>query len=329
MTSIRSDSRARAAQIAQEHSALISAANSQGPTAMIVGNLAGVVEWADEAWTKPTGFPLNETLDKPITHFLDRAGLSLDLVDFVAQHFLDGRATSVEFAFEAFDGRSILVHLRVEPVRGIDGEIERFVAIANETPNSASPEATIPAHEEEVPSAPSTGTARTGSHESMGQTSLFAVIEQFVSRFEIQGGDTSGVDLILDAHTEEDLPLAQTCAETTRRLLDSLGRAALCSAGHEPLYLSFVAGWLKPGRSHVSRVHPIRSHATIRFEEPMLYLEVHDTGSFRGSGETQREQFWDEAAQFAAQAGLSIFFDSTPGCGNQALIALPTSQEPS
>ena len=43
--------------------------------AVLVGTVAGVVEWTDGAWTRLTGFPLVETVQKPITHFLERAGL--------------------------------------------------------------------------------------------------------------------------------------------------------------------------------------------------------------------------------------------------------------
>ena len=48
--------------------------------AVVVGNRAGVVEWTSDAWSRLTGFPLSETLDKPITHFLTCAGLELELV---------------------------------------------------------------------------------------------------------------------------------------------------------------------------------------------------------------------------------------------------------
>ena len=75
--------------------------------AVVLGNLAGVVEWADDAWTRLTGFPLDQTIQKPITHFLERAGIEVELVDFVGQHFLEGRPCTLEFPFETFDGRSI------------------------------------------------------------------------------------------------------------------------------------------------------------------------------------------------------------------------------
>ena len=128
MTEITPNARTIAARLARTHRA---GALEVGH-AVLVGNLAGVVEWTHEAWSRLTGFPLEETLDKPITHFLDRAGLEIELVDFVAQQFLAGRASTVEMPFETFDGRSIHVHLEVEPLRDENAEIERFIAVAKQ-----------------------------------------------------------------------------------------------------------------------------------------------------------------------------------------------------
>ena len=45
------------------------------PLARVVGNLAGVVEWANEAFERLSGIPLCETLGKPVSRFLERAGI--------------------------------------------------------------------------------------------------------------------------------------------------------------------------------------------------------------------------------------------------------------
>src|SRR5262245_24686679 len=84
------------------------------PIARGVGNLAGVVEWANEDFERLTGIPLRDTLDKPVTRFLDRAGVDLEVVDFVAQHFFEGRSCRIEFPFDRPDGGRIDVLLEVE-----------------------------------------------------------------------------------------------------------------------------------------------------------------------------------------------------------------------
>lgn len=98
--------------------------------AMIIGDRAGIVAWANAAWSRITGIPLAETIHKPITHFLEVAEIELELVDFVGQHFLEGRSCIIEFPFKTFDQREIQVHLEVQPIRKAPGELDGFVAVA-------------------------------------------------------------------------------------------------------------------------------------------------------------------------------------------------------
>lgn len=98
--------------------------------AMIIGDRTGIVAWANAAWSRITGIPLAETIHKPITHFLEVAEIELELVDFVGQHFLEGRSCLVEFPFETFDHRKIQVHLEVQPIRKAPGELDGFMAVA-------------------------------------------------------------------------------------------------------------------------------------------------------------------------------------------------------
>ena len=38
--------------------------------AIVVGNRAGVIEWANDAWTRVTGYALDESISKPVHSFL-------------------------------------------------------------------------------------------------------------------------------------------------------------------------------------------------------------------------------------------------------------------
>lgn len=98
--------------------------------AVIIGDRTGIVAWANAAWSQITGIPLSETVHKPITHFLEVAEIELELVDFVGQHFLEGRSCIIEFPFKTFDQREIQVHLEVQPIRNAPGELDGFVAVA-------------------------------------------------------------------------------------------------------------------------------------------------------------------------------------------------------
>ena len=98
--------------------------------AVVIGDRAGIVAWANPAWSKITGIALSETVHKPITHFLEVAEIEFELVDFVGQHFLEGRSCMVEFPFETFDQGEIQVQLEVQPIRKAPGELDGFLAVA-------------------------------------------------------------------------------------------------------------------------------------------------------------------------------------------------------
>src|SRR5690606_15849368 len=102
------------------------------PIARAIGNLAGVVEWANDAFASLSGIPLGETVDKPVGRLLERAGIGLDVVELVAQQFFEGQVCRIAFPFERPDGRRIEVVLDVTALRDEQGEIERFLAEARE-----------------------------------------------------------------------------------------------------------------------------------------------------------------------------------------------------
>ena len=128
-------------------SAAIARVRAQGAEsstdAVLVGNRAGIVEWTNAAWSQTTGFPQHETIQKPISHFLDVSGIELELVDFVGRHFIEGRRCTIEFPFETFDDREIQVHLEVESIRNEAGEID---AIGGQTVQNRSIDVLIAAH---------------------------------------------------------------------------------------------------------------------------------------------------------------------------------------
>jgi hypothetical protein len=110
----------------------IAARASGADEAIVVGNRAGVIEWANAAWTKVTGFPVDDAISKPIGWLLDAAEIEPTVVDFVQRHFRTGRRCEVELPVTTPDGRAIWVHLDVEPFKDELGEISDFVAVATD-----------------------------------------------------------------------------------------------------------------------------------------------------------------------------------------------------
>ncbi len=110
----------------------IAARASGADEAIVVGNRAGVIEWANAAWTKVTGYPVDDAISKPIGWLLEEADIDASVVDFVQRHFLSGRRCEIEFAVTTPDDRPIWVHLDVEPFKDALGEISDFVAVATD-----------------------------------------------------------------------------------------------------------------------------------------------------------------------------------------------------
>lgn len=305
--------------------------------AVLVGSRAGVVEWADEAWTRLTGFPLDETVDKPITHFLDHARLERELVEFVAHHFREGRPCTVALPFDTFDGRRIDVTLEVERWRDEASDSSRFIAVVREatppSPSEPPPASTSdPAREAgresgraphpEVPHGESTRTAGPAAR-----------LEPIVAEAASAGRPGHGAVRAFDVHVAPATHLRATPARPIRPILDALLEATHAALDDDPAWVSVVAGPLEAGRSHHSLVHPIPNRAVASRTRPGCYVEVHDTAPHlegsalerirsRKPGASPRERALSRAANLAEAAGLALHLDSTPGCGTQALLAL-------
>lgn len=328
--------------------ALIQNAN-QSDQAILVGNRAGVVEWANDAWTRLTGFPISETVSKPITHFLQLAQIELELVDFVGQHFREGQTCRLRFPFETFDERTIQVHLEVQPIRNEAGDISDFVAIATgalaETglPNTVaydtsdtsdtsqvSPAARAPITDS--PSEPTTATASAPALPNLRRVSVSAIAEIGAERFQHDVGDRTHFDVSLGKH----LPAIRT----HRILLEELVQLLLGSAFHEIDeswgFVSLSTGRLPGRRAFSSEVHGLRTvlpeDAPDRFVQ---FIEVHDTGEALSEAALDsirlgvrlanpRAQRLATAAALAPTLGAELLVDSTPGCGTQALLLLPS-----
>ena len=117
-------------------------------------------------------------------------------------------------------------------------------------------------------------------------------------------------------------------------LLDCLFECGLIESDGRPTFITALAGRLAKGRSHLSQVHPIPARGIPRAAQESVYLEVHDSGPHLAgdlrdrflsgeTGRTPRERALGRAGSIAAELGLPLYFNSTPGCGTQVLILLP------
>lgn len=320
-------------------------------TARIGGNAAGVVEWADPAFAELTGIALEELAQKPVSRLLERVGIDLAVVDFVAERYFEGGVCRVEFPFERPDGAQLDVLLEVEPLRSPSGEIDRFVATAHvQPPRSITPEALAPgsparaAHSRNLTNPPAlpgpTGERRPAERARSPRPSIGAPrpvttdLSQRVRRVAHGFADRAqsawsacllGIDLEVELDlAAEPLPIALE-AELLETVVEALLDAS-CHALAESLNagatITLSTHRAEAGRRFVSPAHAIPSAAPVRRGGPCLVLEVHDTGPMLAPDERSapRRAALARARARLAAVGVVLEYETTPGCGNQALV---------
>lgn len=140
--SVRSKAELIPASIAQK----LAVRASHADEAVAVGNRAGVIEWANGAWTKITGWPLDELVDKPVTRLLNEIGVDHNVLDFVQSRYLAGLRSVVELPIETPEGRSLWIHLEVEPYRDQSGDVSDFVAVVRDITDQREAERALERH---------------------------------------------------------------------------------------------------------------------------------------------------------------------------------------
>ncbi len=247
--------------------------------ATVMGNRAGVVDWANAAFEQLTGIPLADTVDKPVTRFLERAGLELEVVDFVAQHFFEGRPCRLEFPFERPDGRRIDVLLEVEALRDALGEIDRFRATACERSEPvADPWIPLPDRRAETSIAPASKPAPPAIRLAPAIHRALAPARAEAGHARSPSPDAWLLDLAL---SPEPLAIRASAAEL-EGLIASLVRAARASlalADHAWGTLTLTTGRTTPHRRFISKVHAIPASAPALADASQIHLEIHDTGA--------------------------------------------------
>ena len=303
--------------------------------AILVGNRAGVVGWANHAWTEMTGYPLEATLGKPIAHFLGEADIELELVDFVGQHYLEGRACTIEFPFETFDERSIWVHLEVQPIRNEVGEIVEFVAVATDETErrtrdlaAAGPRVGDPAASADPACA--TRADRDGRADALERAMIGEQARLVCERHLRSPLPRIHFDVALD-----EAPLPVSCSPLLlSELIHQLVESAVEGIGEGWGTVTLLSGRTEAGRGHVSAAYPLVARSPVLAGTAWHFLEIHDSGTALDlvasdtarNGEGHRDSRTHRlavASELARLLGGALRIDSAPGCGTQALLLLP------
>lgn len=308
----------------------------------IGGNAAGIVEWADADFAELLGIPLDALSNKPVTRLLERTGIDVDVVDFVAERFFEGGLCRVELPFERPDGCRFQVLLEVESLRNTQGEIDRFVATAHARPpdragatgKPAAPgigavpgQGSIrelgrarPESERRTPPSPE----RVSRRETCPAHDLSTAVRAVARRIDARGANGACAALLDLDLAERPLPITAD-GESLERLIAELISAAdhaILETRNAGATITLTTRASEPGRRFVSPAHAIPNEAPALRPGPCFVLEVHDTGPPLSDDARclERRQALERARGHAARIGGVLDYATTSGSGNQALV---------
>lgn len=217
--------------------------------AVVVGTRAGVIEWANDAWTRVTGYALDESISKPVLSFLRNVDVGPGIVDFVADCFRHGKVCEVEIPLTTPRGESLWIRLRVEPLRDSNGEVSDFIAVATDISERK----------------------RVQANREVAEIDLGVLALQAARACGSARGPCTDIDLVL----AEDLPLVLADASLVEGLIERLICRAAVDVGEGWGTVSIATGVLgaRPG--------PLFTGDLFRGLRGghYVFVEVHDTGA--------------------------------------------------
>jgi PAS domain S-box-containing protein len=288
-----------------------------GEYAVALGSRAGIIEWADDAWLRVSGYRLDRFLDKPVSALLEHVKLEPSIVEFIGGCVNAQRVCEVDVPLTTPTGAGIWVHLRVEPVLDTDGELSDFVAVARNITEAKHAEAR----------------AREAAATAVTAVDLSELAASVARTHREALHPMTAYDLWLD----EDLPIVLADPTLLEGLLGRAIRRAAVSMQEGWGTLSISTGLL--GSESVA-LYPGNLYRGLPHAQ-FAYVEVHDTGDAPAAGPHRvvDEPFLTNhhpgealriatARQRLASVGGEIRLASSPWFGTSVVLLLPYSVEP-
>lgn len=238
--------------------------------AVAVGNRAGVVEWANAAWSRVTGYALEDAIAKPIGDLLDIAGIESDVIGFVRQRFERGEPCEIELPLEPPSGEQRWIHVSVESLRDRFGEVSHFAAIAWDVTAEKHRAAETPAI---VPTMPARA-QRDATPLQLSTTDVSALVRDVLNEHETDGAPRTAFDLALPG----ELPWVGVDRELVGDAVAGLVRDAVAAIGDEWGTVSLNTGVVQSEGLFVSPTYPRNCLVRGLPEGHYVYIEIHDTG---------------------------------------------------
>jgi len=303
--------------------------------AVAVGNRAGIVEWANAAWGRVTGYALDDAIAKPIGDLLSEAGIDPAVIDFVRRCFERGEPCEIELPLDPpagapADAGRRWIHVSVESLRDRHGEVGHFAAIAwdvTDEKTRSEAEAVRPARPR-----PAARAATPVAAARLASTDLSAFVRELVRREAASGPVRTTFDLDLP----DRLPWVGVDRAAVGRVVAGLLADAAEAIGDEWGTVSVSTGVAQSEAVFVSPTYP--RNCLLRGVPAGLYVhvEVHDTG--RPVDRTAVEAIADaslppdaddrvtrlaEARGLLQAHGGELRLDADPGFGTRVILLFP------
>ncbi len=292
----------------------------------LIGNRAGVTEWANPRWLAITGFASEETLGKPVSQVLAESDVDPDVPSFIEDHFAAGLRCVVSLPFQRRDGAKLWLQLEVLPELDERREPVGFVALLQDVSEARGEASSHPPPAESPPrrreTAPHSADLRACVKTAMGGLA-----------------ESLPTTVAIDASCDEDVPAIAMHGEALAELIRSLAASAVGAMDDTWGTLSMSTGIALPGVPLRSETYRSSFFGTCHERETLAFVEIHDTAPSLRPDECRalcggdsvagvREPIGRVAVMLRArreleEAGARLHVASAPGAGTRLLLLLP------
>ena len=96
---------------------------------VLIGSPDGRIEWANEAFCRVMEYTLDEVVGKSPAHFMVGPETNARTVATIRSAMSRGQGISTDVVNYSKSGRKYHLHIEIQPVRGVGGDVENFIAV--------------------------------------------------------------------------------------------------------------------------------------------------------------------------------------------------------
>jgi len=97
--------------------------------AVVITDATGLIEWANQSFTRITGYTLDEVRGKKPGQVLQGPGSDFQAVSRIRQAIAEGRSCEETLTNYTKAGEPYIVHIKIDPIRDKGGRVTHFIAV--------------------------------------------------------------------------------------------------------------------------------------------------------------------------------------------------------